>query len=324
MNRNSTTLLGPKIVIALICAMGFLLSLCFIPGIGGYKNRILSYSFDLFHYPLFAAITAVLLLVRRKKRVKVNVVLTLTIVIIINLIVEGLQPFVDRTASIYDILLGLAGSISVLCVYLAMSAYSSRMRWFLYMLSGISFSCAFLPLGLIALDAYWGKKSFPVIDSFEQPVNLGRWLPEGCLMDRTKEHVTHGRYALKISVDKSGSSYPGIFYADGTMDWSDFRRFALDIFLEAEKSRYVWIRADDRSGAPYEDRSQVVMELKPGPNTIWVDLSTFSKTPSGRMLDISHIETFGIFLEAIEPGEVVYLDRIALSSSKPCAKELSP
>ena len=318
---HTTKWQGLKIFIGTICLLSVLISLFFVPGWGGYRNRILSYGFDLGHYPLFALITAALLVARRNKAVKPNVAFVLLAALFIAVSVELIQPYFQRTASVFDVLLGMAGSVSVVCVYLAVAAYSARAKWFLYCLAVISFLCAATPLFLVTLDTYRVYKIFPLVDSFEQPVELGRWKPEGCTLNHVEEHATHGRYALKIRINENSGEYPGIFYRGGIMDWSNYGRLALDAFLDNKKSKYLWIRADERNNASYADRSQAVVELKPGPNTIWIDLDSFAKTPSGHLLNLRNIISFDIFLQGTQPGDTVYLDRIFLSARKPSSNK---
>ena len=111
-----------------------------------------------------------------------------------------------------------------------------------------------------------------------------------------------------------GSSFPSIFLSDGTMDWRGYRRLALDVFLKGEESRVLWVRADDSEYPSYPDRAQTAIELKPGENTIWIDLSVFSRKPNGKILDLSRIVTVGVFLENPSPGDTIFVDKFALAA----------
>jgi hypothetical protein len=292
------------------------LSLFFIPGLKltEFGNRLDSYGQNFCHFPLFAAISAALLAWWPRKGCHVTRAGVVTALAVgLAAVVEIVQPYVGRTAAWEDLLLGAAGCVSVVAVYVGVRSASATLKRFLGTIATVLFLIALLPLVLIVADRYRAAKAFPLVDSFERVTELGRWVPEGCTVAQVREHATHGEYSLEM-VALPGASYPSIFLSDGLMDWRGYRRLALDVYLKGEHSRMLWVRADDSKYPQYPDRAQTAIELKPGQNTIWIDLSVFSKKPNGKNLDLSRIVTVGVFLDKPSPGDTIFVDRMALAA----------
>ncbi|HEY8240148.1 MAG TPA: hypothetical protein VIH35_01815 [Kiritimatiellia bacterium] len=293
-----------------------LLSLFFIPGLTSmsYGDRLRAYGQDFFHFPLFAAIAAALLAwwPRRGSHVtKAGIVTALAVGL--AAVVELTQPYVGRTAAWDDLLLGAAGCVSVIAVYVGLRSASMVLKKCLGTVATVLFIVAMAPLVLIVADRARAARAFPLVDSFERRTEPGRWKSEGCSVSQVRAHATHGSQSLKLVVDGSGAKYPSIFLTDGPMDWQGYRRFAMDVFLEGEVSRSLWVRADDKPNPKYADRAQTVVELKPGRNTIWIDLGAFSLKPDSTLLDLSNIHTVVIFLDGPRAKDTIYIDRLILS-----------
>ena len=294
------------------------LSFFFIPAWGHTSGRMTSYGQDFAHFPLFAAIGAVLLYLwprRNSALAKAGVVVGLAL--LIALLVEFFQPMVGRTAALQDVLIGAAGSFAAVSVYMGLRTASARTRRWLVVTAGLLLLASALPLALMLADQYFARRAFPLIDSFERPVESSRWKSDGCLLQQVEEHATHGRYALRFSIPGDGGTAPGAFLYDEPMDWRGYRQITLDAFLEGESDRNLILRIDDRLWAGLADRAQVVVELKPGANRLALDLPSFYITPSGRTLDVSRIQGIGLYLDQARPGDALFLDHLTLSGRAP-------
>ena len=296
--------------------LAVILSLFFIPGLKftDFGNRLDSYSQDFCHFPLFAAISAALLAWWRHDSHHVTKAGVVTVIAVgLAATIEIIQPYTGRTAAWDDLLLGMAGCVSVVAVYVGVRSASSTLKRCLGAVAFVLFLIALLPLVLIVSDRYRASRAFPLVDSFERVTEIGRWVPEGCTVAQVREHATHGRYSLEM-VAEPGVQYPSIFLSDGQMDWRGYRRLAVDVYLKGDSSRLLWIRADDSLYPKYQDRAQTTIELKPGENTIWIDLAPFSRKPSGASLNLSNIVTVGLFLDHPQPGDTIFVDKMILSA----------
>jgi hypothetical protein len=297
-----------------LCATATLIALFFVPSWGRSSGRISSYSTDLAHYPLFATVAAILLYLWPRHRTAVAKAGVVSgIAVSLALLIEVFQPLAGRSAALGDVLLGTAGSFSVVAVYLGLRIASPHGRRWLVAMAGLLLLLSVSPLLMVVLDRWVAHRSFPLIDSFERPAEVSRWVADGCALTQVEDHATQGRFAMRMEILPSDEKYPGAVIADGTMDWRGFRQLTLDVHLEGEGSRSLWIRADDRLNPPYHDRAQVAVELKAGSNRVAIDVPSFARTPEGRALDLERIVSLGIFLDGARPGDVLYLDYLRLS-----------
>lgn len=297
---------------ALILALAILASF-FVPAWGHTSGRIMSYGQDFAHFPLFAAIVAVLLyLWPRRQSAYAKAGMVVGIAVMTAIIVELIQPLAGRTCALSDALIGFAGSSAAACVYLGAKSVSPRARVRLVGTALLLLFVAGLPVALMVNDQYFAWRAFPMIDSFERPVESTRWKSDGCRLDQVEEHATHGRYALRLSIPSDEGGAPGALLYDGTMDWRGYRQITLDAFLESKIDRNLILRIDDHLWAPLSDRAQVVVELKPGANRLAIDLPSFFITSGGRTLDVSRIQGIGLYLDQSKSGEALFVDNLQL------------
>ena len=299
----------------LVCTV---VSFFFIPAWGASSGRLMSYGQDFAHFPLFAAIVAILLYLwpRRKSALaKAGVVVGLALLLALS--VEILQPMFGRTAAVSDLLIGAAGSFASVAVYVSLRTASPHARRWLVVIAGLLLLASSLPLGLMVADQCSARRAFPLLDSFERPVESSRWKSDGFLLDQVEEHATEGRYALRLIVPETVGGTPGAYLSDGTMDWRGYRQITLDAFLEGEGDCDLLIRMDDRLWAKVTERAQVQVELKPGANRVAIDLPSFLITPSGRTLDVARIQGIGLYLARARPGDALFVDHLTLSGRDP-------
>lgn len=299
-----------------------LLSFFFIPAWGHTSGRFSSYSQDFAHFPLFAALAAILLYLwprRHTALIKAGVVAGLAL--LVALLVEIIQPLAGRTAALSDWLIGAAGSFSAVAIYMGLKTASLRARRWLIMAAALLLVAASTPIAIMLLDRWSAHRAFPLIDSFERFAESSRWRTDGCVLEQVEEHATHGRYALRLSVPQQPDRYPGAYLSDGGMDWRGYRQLTLDAFLEGESARSLIIQVEDASRSSRQDRAQVVVELKPGANRVALDVPSFAITPLGRKLDMAHIAGVGLFLEGARTGDAIFLDHLTLSGRLPPAEK---
>ncbi len=291
------------------------LSFFFVPAWGGVSTRVTAYSKDWAHFPLFAALASLLLYLwpRRKQSAWLKASRVAGAAFVLAVMVEIIQPLAGRSAAVSDVLIGAAGSLAAVSVYMGLRVASPQARRRLVMAAGLLLLAATTPLLLMLMDRVSAWRAFPLLDSFERPVESSRWRADGFVLERVEEHATHGRYALRLSVPQQPDQLPGSFLNDGSMDWSGYRQLNLDVFLEGDAARNLLIRLQDRMQSPASERAMLTIELKPGPNRVAVDLAAFAVTSDRRPLNLSKMASIGLFLEGARAGDALYLDQLRLS-----------
>lgn len=109
---------------------GTVLSFFFVPAWGGTSGRLMASSKDWAHFPLFAASAALLLFLwpRRHQSALLKASRVAGLAIVLALLVEIIQPLAGRSATLMDWLLGAAGSLAAVAVYLALRSASPKGR----------------------------------------------------------------------------------------------------------------------------------------------------------------------------------------------------
>ena len=172
----------------LFVAAVVLIGLFFVPSWGGHQMRLRAWCQDFAHFPLFAAITSLMLILWHGRINPLRRAITVAAVgIVLAMAIELIQPYFGRSCALSDFLLGSAGTFAVVTVYLSSKSVSLHGRRWLAAVAGLFMAAAIVPLMVIAADWQRARREFPVVDSFEQSTDLGRWLPEGFVMTHVKE-----------------------------------------------------------------------------------------------------------------------------------------
>jgi VanZ family protein len=298
---------------ALIASVSLLVfcALLLIPLPENHGDRLLVYLQDFAHFPLFALMAWLLLVLPGGNNVTPlsRGLRVVAVTLLAGLVAECVQPFVGRTAGVRDVVLGLAGSIAAVCLSMAWRPRTMVARVLLVAVSLLLAAFAVLPLILINWDRQSAHRDFPLLASFESRTELSRWSVNGCKVSRVQDHATHGQTALKIEVENP-SNYPGLFESDSMRNLSGIKQLCFDVFVPGEGPLKIWLRMDDRISPVYSDRFQDLRVLFPGTNTLCIERATLASTPSGRPLDLGRVLSWGLFFDEAKPGDTLYLDNV--------------
>ncbi len=288
-------------ILALLGLVAVLLSLL-VPGVSAPPGRLMAALESFTHVPLFALLMAGLLwLLPEKGTPRWLVVFS---AVLLPVLVEGLQWLTGRSARVEDFLPGWLGGGMVVLGWSARGWAHRRWAGGLVALMGI---WAAAPLALVVADMGRARSDFPLLASFESRLEMGRWVEQGCQMERTTEGATHGRYAAKLVVE-GDDEYPGFFLVDAPRDWTGLKRLCFDVWNPGERPLFFWFRLDDRPGnPPYAQRCQERFEVVPGRQTLCLEAERF-RAPSGRPLDLTCLHSAGFFFDGAKSGDVLYFD----------------
>lgn len=274
---------------------------------------------DLLHAPCFA-ILAVLVyrLLRphvRMRRKSLLAVCWLTLVAFSGG-TELAQHWSGRSPSYGDILANVAGVTAGLLIA---SANGRRSHW---AVAGVLIGLAVIQPALTLIDVAIARGKFPLIASFEQPLELRGWTSQQSEISRARRHATDGNWSLKV--DLSPAKYPGVLIQMTERDWSAHDTLLLDIYWEPPVDRpqhstshaetlEVIVKVEDKiHDGEYFDRFHHTAALEPGPNTIRIHLADIAAAPRDRAMDMTQINILQMF--TIDPQETttVYVDNVRL------------
>jgi hypothetical protein len=153
-----------------------------------------------------------------------------------------------------------------------------------------------------------------VLADFETPYERRRWQNQHRLQ-RQQDIVRHGKYAMRLQLSTANYSGTGLFYFPN--DWSGFNRLHFSVYNPENEILAFHCRIHDalhgQHGREFEDRFHKRFTLHPGGNDLSGSLEEVRTAPATRLMDMTRIEGFGLFVVRQQRDHVLYLDNIYLS-----------
>lgn len=222
-------------------------------------------------------------------------------------LIELLQSFVQRDASINDLysdFFGLLAGLSLIAAYSLKKHQYKKVATALLLVSVIFVSIGVLPL--IQLSWFYAERqrAFPVIVDFDADWSF-RFMrfDKVDLLERTRRSQSKAVYPVQFNLGK----YPGISVIEPEPDWSDYRSLRMKIFSKNKGDFILVLRIhDDKHNQQFLDRFNMRLQIRQGMNEIDVPLKRVELAPRGRKMDLANIA--GIILFMREPDEPVRLE----------------
>ena len=283
---------------------------------------------DTSHMVLFAAISLSIYktLQYSKKFFLSSSILTIVISFTLIILIEIIQPIIDRTRSIEDVLFGMIGVL----ISVFWCKYSPRITKFTHK---IIFAASLVMVSIIAGNnallewyaVYWRDQNMPVLGTFENNIETKLWLAYGGSENKkTTAHrikinnKTNNKiqsYALRITTVPG--QWSGVVYHAGDLDWSIFQVLSFDIF-NPEDAYNLGMRIDDSGPSnEYGQRYNRKIEVKNGWNTFRIPLEEIENNVSDGDFNSQQIRKLLIFAGADDPERRFYLDNVRLKNIFP-------
>src|SRR3989339_1167190 len=176
----------------------------------------------------------------------------------------------------------------------------------------------------LALTVYAGKEKPKVLFDFEDDKEFTRFERDN---DATKdyptekivENATSGKYSLKVTFPKEGQ-WPGLHFTKFDKDWSKYDLLKVDIFnAQKEVIAVNFACADEDAGftkelyfGEYSKRYAARSILRPGKNTLEVELAGATIEDKTRAVLTNKMKRFSVFVMARPDPCVLYLDNMRL------------
>lgn len=225
-------------------------------------------------------------------------------------VIELIQPFFGRDASMGDFLISLLGVlIGWLWLYSKKKNQQGRQLWLAFV-AMLLFAIVLMP-GMQALHK--AKKIndlFPVIANFEtsgQAFIYDNWKPNISLVTHNKIIENNSKF---LHVEKGDIRWWGTTIKIIAQDWQDFNQLCFYAKADAD-GRQLLIRFDDqltRGHASSSTRVQAINEYW----TIYCINLRELKTRDKRDIDLSQMKQLIIFMDAKKSGEHFSIDEIQL------------
>jgi hypothetical protein len=282
-----------------------------------FKSREMHALMDLAHAPVFGLFALALLDAIRYFRGKTrttSVVVVWISVVAIGCAVEVVQEWTGRSPSWMDIEADALGATAFLIGAMLSGRRSQSFRLVGWIGIAMLLLMASIPPGSVLVDSLYQQSEFPILASFESDLELSRWSFDECRAERSGTFATRGESSLRLELGPG--TYPGAAMVHPISDWSGYSRLEFDVYLDNEAPLDLIIKIqDEAAGKDYRDRFHQIEPLRPGSNTIRIDLTRVQLAPPNRLLDLTHIELFQLFSLRLDHAVTIYLDNIQLIRS---------
>jgi len=234
------------------------------------------------------------------------------IAIAVGCLIEFVQFFVGRNASVDDVLHNVFG------VWLGLfwGQKPSPMIWRLRFLSGLLIAPAAWLVIESALAEVVMRNQFPLLNSFESRYELQQLQANnaGVKIQPTQQLHTHGVSSAHIAL--ATEPYSGVSLLGTYGDWSAYAGLLMDFYNpDIEPLELVVKIADfqhDRGDNNFNDRFNRRILLRPGWNQVRIDLNEVRTAPHNRVMLMHQISGITIFAVSLPQTRDFYLDNIRL------------
>ena len=224
--------------------------------------------------------------------------------------IEAAQSLVERSPAWHDAAANVLGAAAG---SLAFAARRCRRP-----ASTVLVSAALLLLGIASwrptmtlTDHYRQMREPALLGSFEDELELSRWSPHEAATERSRDHVSHGQWSLRVEL--ATGVYPGFGSRHLPRDWSEYEELVFDVTLDDGPDLMLVTKVYDQAhDLETEDRFNGGTRLSAGRQRVRIPLAEIASAPRGRRMDLTRIANLQFF--AVRPAEprTLWFDHIHL------------
>lgn len=249
----------------------------------------------------------------QKTILKVSIVVVI-LLLILSTLIEIIQHFTGRDASITDLFTDVLGIVAGLCVSVSLWAKIRRpLKWGLALTGAVIFLFCFrLPMYYYLADRATPK--LPLIanfDSFLSKAKIIKGNADFVIEDHTSFWPSSTNNAL--SVEFMPARWPYIRITEPTMNWSRYEYVSLDVFNKENTDVRLSIRVDYES-IDHPDRSFMTAwrNIPKGHSTVDVSYNELALSHHGDYPNFSRITGLVFYLSNPNSAVTLYFDNIML------------
>ncbi len=304
--------------IVLVFVLSLFALLAFVPFGSGANPLAIGMTMDAGHAFAFILLSGLLYLAFEQHGKWRAVMTSVIISVLLMAVVELVQPYVGRTASLADMQTGLLG---VLIAVSGMIVWRNLHRW---QLRVAHIALVVMILGWTVLPAWneWRslwlrEQQFPLLGDFEHTLEQRLWKPTGVAHGRRTQAAFSDKHAVSgvnsLKVETINGSWSGVRYAAGDQNWQGYQALSITLYNPGADFN-MNIRIDDGvSVSPrYSERYNGHFQIRKGQNTLLIPLTEIAAGPKGRLLKLDRIRKMILFLNKNEQPQSFYLDNVHL------------
>ncbi|MDJ0972993.1 MAG: hypothetical protein QNJ98_00860 [Planctomycetota bacterium] len=229
---------------------------------------------------------------------------------------EWLQGFVGREPSWMDAATNAVGTGAWFLAHRARVAERAGPRRVIWTATGLLLAVGLFNPAITTVDAVRQARSFPLLASFEDRLELTRVGSRESTYACSPDHATHGNASLEVRL--AAGTYPGVTLGSFPEDWSDYDALAFDLVVLGDAPLRLIFEAEDqhhdRKHYDYNDRFRLIESYAPGRHTVRVRLADVQAAPAKRRLNLSRMYTLIWFVNGLDAPRKFHLDNVRLLS----------
>ena len=222
-----------------------------------------------------------------------------------GLIIEALQSFIGRQASLEDIAFNVLGAgIASMWCYRQQNYKGKKTLWAVY---SFFLLMAVIPLLIGISNSLLARWQNPVLLSFDYALEQMRLSGNATISFQQYQ----GQSGANIRFDDS--QYSGFSLTEMSTDWSQRQRLIIEVVnLENTPLSLTCRIHDTHHNQAYNDRFNQSWSLPPGQQLIEISVSDIINAPQHRPLDVANIAALGCFTIKVPNQPAIFLQRIYL------------
>lgn len=225
-------------------------------------------------------------------------------------LVEIVQPYVHRDASLHDAWIGALGSSAAVLWYIS-TQQKPLYRWLAFLTTASVFCYVNVPLYQAARARVWQYQHFPIFADFEQPILAPMYethsLNQLSYLPHQSPQLANQHY---LRLTPAPVPWPGIHLLLPDISWQGFQQLCFNVRLHGTAGKVI-LRLDDSNAPTYQSRYSHWFDNTTDWQTHCIALQQL-KTPNGRQLDLQQMQRLILFLPSNSPIEAVDFDQIEL------------
>ena len=229
----------------------------------------------------------------------VDYFIVLALGLALGALIEILQSFTQREASLNDVYRDLSGIVASLCFIAIINLKDvnrQKLKLVLYLSTGITFILiGLMPIFQLSWHYMERDKAFPVIVDLDTD-----WSSSFIRFNNAELIESPGTNKEKkdgLSLIRFGrGGYPGISVIEPVSDWTSYHKLHIKIYSMYERNINLVLRVHDKEhNQDYADRFNKRLPVKPGLNDFEIALLDIRNGPVDRLLDLKNIAGLILF-----------------------------
>ena len=228
-------------------------------------------------------------------------------------LIELVQQFIGREASLKDMAVNLAGA----CAGLALAASVQGIR-----IGPLGRAAQFLAFAAVLVllsgpmlsiwDIRQATRQFPMLSDFETRLQAQRWTSGTIHRGVSRQ----GRASLRVHLEAS-QTYPGTTLTHAFGNWEGYA--ALELSIHNPDPEPLWMNISIRDLEHSKNRHKGMSDrfdrsftLQPGWNDLRIPINDIRTAPKTRTLNLAQLTSLVIFTMHLPQDRVIYLDQVRL------------